>query len=177
MSAGEAQRVLGKALEHEYSLADLLRRPGISHADLMSLEGGRYAEMAAAPTVSRETSLQDETLLGATVIEQVEIAAKYSGYIDRQKDEVDRAAHFEHLCLPASLDYLQVAALSYEVRQQLAQHRPQTLGQASRMSGVTPAAISLLLIHLKKNNFKGFATTGNSTGLTPGTTPDSTLAA
>ena len=177
LSAGEAQRVLGKALEHEYSLADLLRRPGISHADLMSLEGGRYAEMAAASTVSRETSLQDETLLGATVIEQVEIAAKYSGYIDRQKDEVDRAAHFEHLCLPASLDYLQVAALSYEVRQQLAQHRPQTLGQASRMSGVTPAAISLLLIHLKKNNFKGFATTGNSTGLTPGTTPDSTLAA
>ena len=177
LSAGEAQRVLGKAIEHEYSLADLLRRPGISHADLMSLEGGRYAEMAAAPTVSRETSLQDETLLGATVIEQVEIAAKYSGYIDRQKDEVDRAAHFEHLCLPASLDYLQVAALSYEVRQQLAQHRPQTLGQASRMSGVTPAAISLLLIHLKKNNFKGFATTGNSTGLTPGTTPDSTLAA
>ena len=177
LSAGEAQRVLGKALEHEYSLADLLRRPGISHADLMSLEGGRYAEMAAAPTVSRETSLQDEALLGATVIEQVEIAAKYSGYIDRQKDEVDRAAHFEHLCLPASLDYLQVAALSYEVRQQLAQHRPQTLGQASRMSGVTPAAISLLLIHLKKNNFKGFATTGNSTGLTPGTTPDSTLAA
>ena len=177
LSAGEAQRVLGKAIEHEYSLADLLRRPGISHADLMSLEGGRYAEMAAAPTVSRETSLQDEALLGATVIEQVEIAAKYSGYIDRQKDEVDRAAHFEHLCLPASLDYLQVAALSYEVRQQLAQHRPQTLGQASRMSGVTPAAISLLLIHLKKNNFKGFATTGNSTGLTPGTTPDSTLAA
>ena len=177
LSAGEAQRVLGKAIEHEYSLADLLRRPGISHADLMSLEGGRYAEMAAAPTVSRETSLLDEALLGATVIEQVEIAAKYSGYIDRQKDEVDRAAHFEHLCLPASLDYLQVAALSYEVRQQLAQHRPQTLGQASRMSGVTPAAISLLLIHLKKNNFKGFATTGNSTGLTPGTTPDSTLAA
>ena len=177
LSAGEAQRVLGKAIEHEYSLADLLRRPGISHADLMSLEGGRYAEMAAAPTVSRETSLQDEALLGATVIEQVEIAAKYSGYIDRQKDEVDRAAHFEHLCLPASLDYLQVASLSYEVRQQLTQHRPQTLGQASRMSGVTPAAISLLLIHLKKNTFKGFATTGNSTGLTPGTTPDSTLAA
>ena len=181
LSAGEAQRVLGKAIEHEYSLADLLRRPGISHADLMSLEGGRFAEMAAAPTVSRETPLQDEAFLDATVIEQVEIAAKYSGYINRQKDEVDRAAHFEHLRLPASLDYLQVAALSYEVRQQLTQHRPQTLGQASRMSGVTPAAISLLLIHLKKNNFKGFATTGNSAGLTtgtaPGTTPGTTLAA
>jgi tRNA uridine 5-carboxymethylaminomethyl modification enzyme len=90
------------------------------------------------------------------VIEQVEIAAKYSGYIDRQKGEVDRAAHFEGLRLPASLDYLQVTALSYEVRQQLARHRPETLGQASRMSGVTPAAISLLLIHLKKSNFKGF---------------------
>ena len=181
LSAGEAQRVLGKAIEHEYSLADLLRRPGISHADLMSLEGGRFAEMAAAPTVSRETPLQDEAFLDATVIEQVEIAAKYSGYINRQKDEVDRAAHFEHLRLPASLDYLQVAALSYEVRQQLTQHRPQTLGQASRMSGVTPAAISLLLIHLKKNNFKGFATTCNSAGLTtgtvPGTAPGTTLAA
>ncbi len=177
LSAGEAQRVLGKAIEHEYSLADLLRRPGISHADLMSLEGGRFAEMAAAPMVSRETSLQDEALLDAAVIEQVEIAAKYSGYINRQKDEVDRAAHFEHLRLPAGLDYLQVAALSYEVRQQLTQHRPQTLGQASRMSGVTPAAISLLLIHLKKNNFKGFATNGNSAGLTTGTTPGTTLAA
>jgi tRNA uridine 5-carboxymethylaminomethyl modification enzyme len=96
-------------------------------------------------------------LFQAAVIEQVEIAAKYSGYIDRQKGEVDRAAHFESLRLPASLDYLQVAALSYEVRQQLARHRPETLGQASRMSGVTPAAISLLLIHLKKSNFKGFA--------------------
>ena len=116
--------------------------------------------------VSRETSGDDEALFQAAVIEQVEIAAKYSGYIDRQKGEVDRAAHFEGLRLPASLDYLQVTALSYEVRQQLARHRPETLGQASRMSGVTPAAISLLLIHLKKSNFKGFAAARDA-GMSP----------
>lgn len=173
LSAAESERVLGKALEHEYSLADLLRRPGISHADLMSLEGGRYAESPLMPMVSRETPPEEDELFRAAVIEQVEIAAKYSGYIDRQKSEVDRAAHFEHLCLPASLDYLQVSALSYEVRQQLTRHRPATLGQASRMSGVTPAAISLLLIYLKKNNFKGFATTVNLAGVAP----DSTLVA
>jgi tRNA uridine 5-carboxymethylaminomethyl modification enzyme len=91
------------------------------------------------------------------VIEQVEIAAKYAGYIDRQKDEVQRAAHFEKLRLPEDLDYMQVAALSIEVRQKLQKHRPETLGQASRISGVTPAAISLLLVHLKKGGFKGFA--------------------
>jgi tRNA uridine 5-carboxymethylaminomethyl modification enzyme len=87
----------------------------------------------------------------------VEIAAKYSGYIDRQKGEVERASHYEGLKLPADLDYLQVAALSFEARQKLAKHRPETLGQASRISGITPASISLLLIHLKKGGFKGFA--------------------
>ncbi|MDP2249062.1 MAG: tRNA uridine-5-carboxymethylaminomethyl(34) synthesis enzyme MnmG, partial [Hydrogenophaga sp.] len=92
------------------------------------------------------------------VVEQVEIAAKYSGYIDRQKSEVERSAHYEGLKLPADLDYLQVTALSFEARQKLAKHRPETLGQASRISGITPASISLLLIHLKKGGFKGFAT-------------------
>ncbi len=103
--------------------------------------------------VSRET-LGDEL---PAVLEQVEIAAKYSGYIDRQRDEVERSAHYESLKLPADLDYGQVTALSIEVRQKLQKHRPETLGQASRISGVTPAAISLLLIHLKKGGFKGFA--------------------
>jgi len=84
----------------------------------------------------------------------VEIAAKYSGYIDRQKEEVERAAHYENLALPADLDYMQVSSLSFEVRQKLQKHRPQTLGQASRISGVTPAAVSLLLVHLKKGHFK-----------------------
>jgi tRNA uridine 5-carboxymethylaminomethyl modification enzyme len=149
LPAAESQRVLGKAIEHEHNLFDLLRRPGVGYASLMSLDADRFV----ADAVSRET-LGD---ISCAVIEQVEIAAKYSGYIDRQKGEVDRAAHFESLRLPASLDYLQVTALSYEVRQQLTRHRPETLGQASRMSGVTPAAISLLLIHLKKSNFKGFA--------------------
>ena len=172
LPAAESERVLGKAIEHEYSLAELLRRPGVRHADLMSLDGGRYQNTTWQ--VSRETAADPEVLFRATVIEQVEIAAKYSGYIDRQKGEVDRAAHFEHLRLPASLDYLQVTALSYEVRQQLARHRPETLGQASRMSGVTPAAISLLLIHLKKNNFKGFAA-AREAGLAAA--PDHTLVA
>jgi tRNA uridine 5-carboxymethylaminomethyl modification enzyme len=90
-------------------------------------------------------------------LEQVEIAAKYSGYIDRQKGEVERAAHYENLKLPADLDYNQVSALSIEVRQKLSRHRPETLGQASRVSGITPAAISLLLIHLKRARAVGFA--------------------
>ena len=91
------------------------------------------------------------------VIEQVEIATKYAGYIGKQAEEVERAAHFEHLKLPPDLDYQLVKALSHEVRQKLGRHRPETLGQASRMSGVTPAAVSLLLVHLKKGRFAGFS--------------------
>jgi tRNA uridine 5-carboxymethylaminomethyl modification enzyme len=165
LALAEAQRVLGKAIEHEYHLIDLLRRPDVSYADLMSLDGGRFANLALlADAVSRETtgtaaSSQEamaQDAFVATVVEQVEIAAKYSGYIDRQKDEVERTAHFEALVLPADLDYMQVSALSIEARQRLNQQRPQTLGQASRMTGITPATISLLLIHLKKGNFRGF---------------------
>ena len=95
--------------------------------------------------------------LAEAVIEQVEISIKYAGYIDKQNDEVERAAYYENLRLPDDLDYMAVSALSHEVRQRLSKHRPETLGQASRMSGITPAAISLLLIHLKKGRFKGFA--------------------
>lgn len=159
LPAEEAERVLGKAIEREYNLFDLLRRPGVSYDGLMGMDGGKYAPVAkpgdadVRPVVSRET-LGDEL---PAVLEQVEIAAKYSGYIDRQRDEVERAAHYESLKLPADLDYGQVTALSIEVRQKLQKHRPDTLGQASRISGVTPAAISLLLIHLKKGGFKGFA--------------------
>ena len=144
LSAAEAQRVLGKHIEREYNLADLLRRPGISYSGLMSLEAGRYqpdAEMQAA--------------LVPEVLEQIDIVAKYSGYIHRQQEEVERAAHFENLKLPQDFDYGQVSALSIEVRQKLNRHKPETLGMASRISGVTPAAISLLMIHLKKRGFKG----------------------
>ena len=148
LSATDAERVLGKAIEREYNLADLLRRPGVTHAGLMSLAEGRYAnpELEGLDTVSR-----------GTVVEQVEIAAKYAGYIDRQRDEVQRAAYYENLQLPEDLDYLQIPALSIEVRQKLHRHRPQTLGQASRISGITPAAISLLLIHLRRARYGGFA--------------------
>ena len=149
LPAAESERVLGKAIEHEHNLFDLLRRPEVSYDTLMSLADGRHA----SADVSRET-LGD---LSGAVIEQVEIAAKYSGYIDRQRDEVQRAAYYESLRLPPELDYLQIPALSIEVRQKLQKHRPDTLGQAGRISGVTPAAISLLLIHLKKGGFKGFA--------------------
>jgi tRNA uridine 5-carboxymethylaminomethyl modification enzyme len=151
LAAAESERVLGKAIEHEHNLADLLRRPDVTYGQLMSLAGGSYA----SPDVSRET-LGD---LLEPVVEQIEIAAKYSGYIERQKGEVERAASYEHLKLPAELDYMQVAALSIEVRQKLNKHRPETLGLASRISGVTPAAISLLLVHLKKTKFRGFAET------------------
>jgi tRNA uridine 5-carboxymethylaminomethyl modification enzyme len=92
----------------------------------------------------------------AVIKEQIEISAKYSGYINRQKDEVERASHFDKLRLPDDLDYMAVPALSIEVRQKLQKHRPETLGLASRISGVTPAAVSLLLVHLKRRGFKGF---------------------
>ncbi len=154
LPAEESARVLGKSIEREYNLGDLLRRPDVSYAALMGMDGGKYG---ADTLVSRETlgDLFDD--LHEPVVEQIEIAAKYSGYIDRQKGEVERAAHYENLRLPAELDYMAVPALSIEVRQKLNKHRPETLGQASRVSGVTPAAISLLLIHLKRGKFKGFA--------------------
>ncbi len=152
LPASESVRVLGKEIDHEYNLGELLRRPDVDYAGLMGLDGGKYAN-ADLPVQAG-----DDAVFVAGVIEQVEIAAKYSGYIDRQKEEVGRAAHYENLRLPDALDYLQVTALSFEARQRLNQLRPETLGQASRMSGITPATISLLLIHLKKGNFRGFAT-------------------
>ena len=151
LPAAESERVLGKAIDHEHSLGDLLRRPDVSYAGLMSLDAGKYA----TTDVSRETLAE----LWEPVVQQIEIVARYSGYIDRQKDEVLRAAHYEHLTLPPDLDYMQVPALSIEVRQKLDQHRPETLGLASRISGVTPAAISLLLVHLKKSRIRGFSGT------------------
>jgi tRNA uridine 5-carboxymethylaminomethyl modification enzyme len=148
LPAAEAERVLGQGIEREYRMLDLLRRPGIGYEALMSLDAGQYAN---AQLLAADAPLE----LRAAVIEQIEISAKYAGYIDLQKTEVERAAHYENLKLPDALDYMQVAALSVEVRQTLARHRPQTLGQASRISGVTPAAISLLLVHLKKSLWKG----------------------
>ncbi len=130
----EAIRVLGQAMEREYRLFDLLRRPQVDYSSLMSLPG---AGDGVAPG-------------DGEVIEQVEIQAKYQGYIDRQKEEVEKSLAHELLPLPPDFDYSEVRGLSIEVRQKLSQLRPQTLGQASRVQGVTPAAISLLLVHLKR---------------------------
>jgi tRNA uridine 5-carboxymethylaminomethyl modification enzyme len=132
-------------MEREYSLADLLRRPNVDYQGLMSLQAidGR--------------KFTPPELLADAVREQIEIQLKYAGYIDRQAREVQRHEHFENLKLPAALDYMQVKALSMEVRQKLNKHRPETLGQASRIAGVTPAAISLLLVHLKKGGFREFS--------------------
>ena len=134
LPAEDAVRVLGTAIEHEYCLFELLRRPEVSYNALLSLPGA------------------GEAVSDPLVIEQLEISAKYQGYIDRQAGEVLRSAAYESAVLPETLDYAAVAGLSNEVKQKLAQHRPQTIGQASRVQGVTPAAISLLLIHLKRHN-------------------------
>ena len=154
LSAVEAERVLGKAIEREYNFADLLRRPDVNYAGLMSLADGKYVnpDILVAGDVSRETALPAD--MAKSVIEQIEITAKYAGYIDLQKVEVERASHYENLKLPTDLDYLQVSALSFEARQTLTKHRPETLGLASRISGITPATVSLLLVHLKKNLWK-----------------------
>jgi tRNA uridine 5-carboxymethylaminomethyl modification enzyme len=154
LPAEAAEALVGKALEREYSLIDLLRRPGVGY-DAVAEVAARARPEAA---VSRETLAAELGVdLAAAVIEQVEVATKYAGYIDKQQEEVARAAQYEHLRLPADLDYGAVKALSFEVRQKLARHRPETLGHAARISGVTPAAISLLLVHLKKRRLGAFA--------------------
>ncbi|RJG02758.1 tRNA uridine-5-carboxymethylaminomethyl(34) synthesis enzyme MnmG [Noviherbaspirillum sedimenti] len=146
----EAERVLGQSIEREYSLADLLRRPTVTYDRLMGMQAG---DVAVASGIEFDVAVK----------EQVEIQIKYAGYIDRQAREVERHDHYENFKLPDSLDYLEVKALSIEVRQKLNKHRPETLGQASRISGITPAAISLLLVHLKRGGFKGFAGSGSET--------------
>ena len=146
LDASESERVLGKSIEHEYSLFDLLRRPAVGYEALMSLADGKYRNQALS-----EAQLGE---LLEPVREQIEISAKYAGYIDRQKNEVQRAAHYEQLVLPAELDYMLITSLSIEARQRLSQHRPETLGQASRLSGITPATVSLLLVYLKKCGLK-----------------------
>ncbi len=130
--AEDAERVVGKALGREYSLADLLKRPDVVYKDLMSLPGA--GEGVSDPVIA----------------EQVTIQARYSGYIERQEVEIERTKKLEGKSLPENFDYASVHGLSAEVSQKLTDFRPTTIGQASRISGVTPAAISLLLVHLKK---------------------------
>ncbi len=126
--------LFGKPLEHEYSLFELLRRPEVSYADVLSLSDDGLGEVEPA------------------VREQVEIAAKYQGYIDRQTDEVARSRGQENTALPSDLDYREIHGLPIEAQQKLNAQKPETIGQASRISGITPAAISLLLVYLKRQS-------------------------
>ncbi len=132
LDVAEAERVLGRAIEREYTLADLLRRPDVNYQSLMSLK-------IAGPGV-----------YASEVAEQVEIQLKYQGYIERQIDEVARREGTDSVLLPADFDYGQVPGLSKELQQKLNTQKPETIGQASRISGITPAAIALLLVYLKK---------------------------
>nr|WP_101119724.1 tRNA uridine-5-carboxymethylaminomethyl(34) synthesis enzyme MnmG [Neisseria meningitidis] len=129
----EQLRVFGQKLSREANLHDLLRRPNLDYAALMTLEGAMPSEN-----------------LAAEVVEQVEIQVKYQGYIDRQNEEIDSRRDIETLKLPEDIDYSKVKGLSAEVQQKLNQHKPETVGQASRISGVTPAAVALLMVHLKR---------------------------
>jgi tRNA uridine 5-carboxymethylaminomethyl modification enzyme len=135
VSEADAIRVLGQTIEREYSMFELLRRPNVSYAGLMTLP------IAADPRVD------------PAVAEQVEIAAKYQGYIDRQQDEVAHSRALEDAALPDDIDYALVHGLSREAQIKLNAQKPETIGQASRIQGITPASISLLLVHVKR----GFA--------------------
>jgi len=136
LGEAEAIRVLGRHVEREYSLSELLRRPEVDYSNLMTLPG------AGMPVDDPR------------VAEQVQIQTKYQGYIERQRDEVARRRQLDALPLPTDFDYRAVRGLSAEVQQKLITHRPETVGQASRISGVTPAAISLLLVHLKRGELR-----------------------
>ena len=133
-------QLLGQDLSHECNLTELLRRPGITYEAITALGDGLWAP----------GTLDDDIGLAAQISDQVEISVKYQGYIDRQAVEIARQEHNESFPLPETLDYSQVVGLSKEVQQKLNLHKPATLGQAGRISGVTPAALSLLLVHLKK---------------------------
>ncbi|NNF96192.1 MAG: tRNA uridine-5-carboxymethylaminomethyl(34) synthesis enzyme MnmG, partial [Halobacteria archaeon] len=134
LPANEAERVLGQSLNRESTLLDLLRRPDVTYHVLMTLPGA------------------DKAVSDEKVAEQVEIQAKYAGYIQRQQEEIVRQRRHEDTAIPANFDYHGVNGLSAEVQEKLLRIRPETIGQASRIPGVTPAAISLLLVYLKRNN-------------------------
>jgi tRNA uridine 5-carboxymethylaminomethyl modification enzyme len=129
--AKQIQPLLANKISREYSLYDLLKRPEVTHKDI--------------------SALTPELEIDAKVSEQVEVDAKYAGYISRQQDEIDRLRRHENTVIPQAFDYSRVSGLSNEIKQKLGEAKPETLARASRIPGVTPAAISLLLITLKKN--------------------------
>ncbi|MEM8662118.1 MAG: tRNA uridine-5-carboxymethylaminomethyl(34) synthesis enzyme MnmG, partial [Pseudomonadota bacterium] len=138
---------LKKPLAHEYSLADLLKRPELTYMDIAQLEDGAAIDHAVA--------------------EQIEIQAKYAGYIDRQREEIERLRRYEHALLPDDINYAAVDGLSNEVRQKLTDARPDTLARAGRIPGVTPAAVSLLMIYLKRRGALGRETRAGTKAPTP----------
>ncbi len=146
VSAEAMTAVIGQDIERDYSLFDLLRRPNVSYDALMALPLGLEG-------------VGEHGVTDPAVAEQVEIAAKYQGYIDRQNDEVEKNRAQESLRLPAQIDYTKVRGLSKEVQLKLNQHKPETVGQAARIQGMTPAAISLLLVYLKRGFSGGELTT------------------
>lgn len=143
ITANEAKRVLGKTIEHEYTLLDLLRRPNVNYNHLMTITD-----------ISGRNLAQSDVIVEDVISTQVEIQVKYAGYIDRQITEIVRQENNHNLKLPINFDYMQITSLSIEVRQKLSKYQPTTLWQASRISGVTPAALSVLLVYLKKGEFK-----------------------
>ena len=143
-----ATRVTGAPLPHDASAMDLLRRPDVDYADLLALGAEALPEFGAGDPSLRLAVLDDR--LPEAVRLQVEVRAKYSGYIERQTQDIERTRRHESLRLPDDLDYARLAGLSNEVKQKLSEARPGTLGQASRVPGITPAAVSILLVHLKK---------------------------
>ncbi len=140
--------ILGKPLEHEYSLFELLRRPEVSYEGVLTL--GKQA--------TNEPGMGE---LDDAVREQVEIAAKYQGYITRQQEEIAKQKGSENIKL-SDVDYADVHGLSIEARQKLTQHKPETIGQAGRISGITPATISLLLVYLKRKHKKQASVNANT---------------
>jgi tRNA uridine 5-carboxymethylaminomethyl modification enzyme len=138
VNSEEATRVLGQPLEREYTFADLLRRPHVTYADLMTLRNDAGDVIVPGLPLGQES-------------EQVEIQIKYEGYIARQKEDVARQKNHGDQKIPEDVDYATITSLSFEARQKLSAHRPQTVGAASRISGITPAAISCLLVYLRQH--------------------------
>ena len=138
LNADDSLALLGQVITHEYNLAELLRRPTLTYDHLMTALNGRWAP----------ETLAEDIVLNDQITEQVEISIKYQGYIDRQATEIARHSYYEDMELPQALDYSQVLGLSMEVRQKLNLHKPTTLGQASRISGVNPSDIQILMLFM-----------------------------